>query len=92
MTLLLKNLDQYFPSNYSWNAPLGGFFIWVKGPKSFNSKKFFQTAIQNHVSFLPGYVFAYQPIRSFNTFRLSIAQIPKNQISKGIKKLSQLLP
>jgi len=90
MSILLKSLKKYFPTTYTWNLPQGGFFVWVKGPKSLDSKKLFHQAIKNNVAFMPGFIFSYQN-SSQNTFRLSISHISKNKIKIGVKKLAQTI-
>lgn len=90
MSILLNSLEKYFPDNYTWNSPKGGFFVWVTGPKSLNSKTLFNKAIKNGVSFMPSFIFSYGKSIQ-NNFRLSVSHVPKNQIKKGIKKLSQTL-
>lgn len=90
MSILLQSLEKYFPPKFSWNRPKGGVFVWIEGPKTFNSQKLFSKAVKNGVSFMPGLVFYYQKPK-FNTFRLSISTTPKEKIEEGIMKLAKTL-
>lgn len=88
MNILLLSLEKYMPKEFSWNKPQGGFFVWVKGPKKFDSRKFFYQALKNKVNFMPGFIFYYQK-PEYNTFRLSISGILKDKIEEGIKRLAK---
>lgn len=90
MISLLDCLEKFMPDSFSWNKPAGGFFVWLKGPKSFNSQRFFLKAIKNGAAFMPGSTFYFRNPKK-NDFRLSISSVENNQIKKGIKKLSKLL-
>jgi len=88
MELLLSSLEKYMPEDFSWTIPHGGFFVWVNGPKSLDSRSFFQRALLNGVGFTPGCLFYYKKPQN-NTFRLSISDVPDTDIEEGVKRLAK---
>jgi 2-aminoadipate transaminase len=90
MNVLQSCLVKYMPKEFTWNRPRGGLFVWVIGPRKFNSKKLFYQAVENWVSFMPGFVFYYsQP--EYNNFRLSISGVSLNQVEIGIKRIAETI-
>lgn len=87
--LLIKSLEKYFPKEFSWSMPTGGFFIWVKGPKKLDTRQFFFSCLKNRVAFLPGSVFYSKKVKSHD-FRLSFSTINQRDIELGIKKIAQI--
>jgi 2-aminoadipate transaminase len=90
LSILLNSLNKYMPKGFFWNKPRGGFLLWIKGPKNFNSKKFFIKALKNKVSFMPGFVFNYQNPQ-YDSFRLSVSNVKEGEIIEGIKRLVKSL-
>jgi len=90
MEILLSSLQKSMSKEFSWNQPRGGFFVWIEGPKSLDSRIFFEKALKIGVGVIPGFIFNYRKPQ-YNTFRLSISALPKNQIQEGVERISQAL-
>ncbi|MCX7956035.1 MAG: PLP-dependent aminotransferase family protein [Patescibacteria group bacterium] len=88
---MLDALEKYFPKNFSWTKPEGGMFIWIEGPKNFNSLKTYWKAIENNVAYVPGQYFFVKPNQGKNTMRLNFTNITEEKIILAIKKLSEII-
>lgn len=88
--LLLASLEKYFPSEFSWSTPKGGFFVWVKGPKKLDSRSLFFSCLKNQVAFLPGFLFYFGDVISHD-FQLSFSTVKLGDIEDGIKRLAQII-
>lgn len=86
MKMALDGLEKMMPKEFKWTKPKGGFYIWIVGPKGFNSRKTLNKALDNGVGFIPGNAF-YYGYREENTFRLSISAIKGDDILEGIRRL-----
>jgi len=89
---MLEALKHYFPKDYSWQAPDGGMFVWVEGPKNTDMKEVYWKAIENGVAFVPGQYFYIDPKKGKNTMRLNFTNVTETQIKKAIKILASILP
>ncbi|MCS6956620.1 MAG: PLP-dependent aminotransferase family protein [Patescibacteria group bacterium] len=88
---MLDALEKYFPKNFSWTKPEGGMFIWIEGPKNFNSLKTYWKAIENNVAYIPGQYFFVKPNQGENTMRLNFTNVTEEKIVLAIKKLSKII-
>lgn len=88
---MLKALDEFFPKNFWWSKPDGGMFIWVEGPKNFDSVKVYWQAIKEKVAYVPGQYFFVNPNQGKNTFRLNFTNVSEEKIIIAIKKLTQVI-
>jgi len=87
---MLEALSRYFPKDAMWKAPQGGMFIWVTLPKHIDTEKLLETAIANHIAFVPGAPF-FSDNPEHNTMRLSFVTVPVEKIQQGIKRLGELI-
>lgn len=88
--VMLKAMDEHFPSGVKWNRPEGGMFIWVQLPTGVDSHKLLDQAIAQNVAFVPGGpFFANEP--QLNTLRLSFVTVPPEKIQNGIAMLGKML-
>jgi len=88
---MLNALDQYFPKNFAWTKPEGGMFIWLEGPKNFDSLKTYWQAVKNNVAYVPGQYFFVKPNQGKNTLRLNFTNVSEEKIIKAIKKLAEVI-
>lgn len=88
--VMLKAMDEHFPSGVKWNRPEGGMFIWVQLPAGVDSFKLLDQAIAQNVAFVPGGPF-YASEPQLNTLRLSFVTVPAEKIRKGVAVLGKLL-
>lgn len=87
---MLDALARHMPEGVTWNGPEGGMFIWVTLPQQIDSMKLLETAVANHVAFVPGApFFANDPQQ--NTLRLSFVTVPPEKIEEGVARLGKLL-
>lgn len=87
---MLDALARHMPEGVTWNRPEGGMFIWVTLPQQIDSMKLLETAVANHVAFVPGApFFANDPQQ--NTLRLSFVTVPPEKIEEGVARLGKLL-
>jgi 2-aminoadipate transaminase len=87
---MLAALEQYFPKQVRWNAPLGGMFIWVTLPEYMDGAQLLEQAIADNVAFVPGAPF-FSGTPQHNTLRLSFVTVPTEKIQRGIKTLAGLI-
>ncbi|NJY63881.1 PLP-dependent aminotransferase family protein [Salinimicrobium sp. CDJ15-81-2] len=88
--LLQKYLKTYMPEEVSWNEPKGGFYVWLKLPAHIKSTDVFKESVAKGVVFVTGRTF--DPAgRKDDRLRLSFSNMPKDQIEKGVKILSEAI-
>ena len=87
--IAIKSLKKNLPKNFTIGSD-NDFFIWITGPKNFNSKNALTQALVNGVSYIPGEIFSYSKPHG-NVLRLSIGSIPSELIEKGILRLAKTL-
>ncbi|WP_067473247.1 aminotransferase-like domain-containing protein [Nocardia amamiensis] len=87
---LADAVERHFPPGFQWVAPEGGMFLWIEGPHGFDADALLGTALQEGVAFLPGSVFYADDADHRNTMRLSFANVPGDDIDRGIALLAAL--
>ena len=88
--VMLKALDQHFPSSVLWTHPEGGLFLWGTLPDWMDSQEVFHEAIQRKVAFVPGLTF-FPHGEVKNCFRLNFSNATPENIRVGISRLGDLL-
>lgn len=88
---MLKALQKYFPSDFTWSKPDGGMFIWVQGKKGMDMEKIYWQAIKNKVAYVPGKFFFTQPKQGLETMRLNFSMADEKTIDQAIKKLAAVI-
>ncbi|MFZ5966989.1 MAG: PLP-dependent aminotransferase family protein [Bacillota bacterium] len=84
----LKGLETYFSDIAVWNAPKGGFYIWVKLKSQIAQNKLFTEAWKEGILINPGNIYDF----SHNQFlRISYAYASLEDLDKGLKRLSELI-
>ena len=88
--LMMSSMKKYMPEGVVWNDPKGGFYSWVELPAGIRSKNVFKESVKKGVVFVTGRTF--DPEGKGDRFlRLSFANVPKNEIDKGIQILAQAI-
>ena len=88
--LMIGSLKKHMPVGVVWNEPKGGFYSWVELPEGIRSKNVFKESVKKGVVFVTGRTF--DPEGKGDRFlRLSFANVPKNEIDKGIEILAQAI-
>lgn len=85
---LLNLLTEYFSDIASWNEPDGGFYIWLNIHEAISTDKLFDLAIKEDLLINPGHIYGFKKNTSI---RLSYSYASENQLTHGIKKLSEII-
>jgi 2-aminoadipate transaminase len=88
LQVMLNALHEFFPREFTFTRPEGGMFVWVRGPKVFDSEKLLPIALAQKVAYVPGISFyANSDTAERNTLRLNFSNQPEERIIEGIKRL-----
>ncbi|MEH7885418.1 PLP-dependent aminotransferase family protein [Bacillus sp. JJ1609] len=85
---VLTALETHLGRYAEWEAPKGGFFIWVKMNPEIPLTDLYRKAFANGVLINPGRIYAAQKLLHF---RLSFANAPVADIVKGIAILESII-
>ncbi|KJS12880.1 MAG: aminotransferase [Desulfotomaculum sp. BICA1-6] len=88
--VMLQQMDEQFPKNFSWTKPDGGMFLWVTLPEGANSGSLLKQAIKEKVAYVPGAMF-FPNGGGLNTLRLNFSNSTPVKIKAGIQRLARLL-
>ena len=88
---MITEIRRYFPDAVKWITPKGGMFIWVTLPSKIRSKLLLEKAIAQNVLFVPGENFFVTGNEGDNCLRMNFSNPSKEEISKGIKILGDLI-
>lgn len=93
LNFFLRAMEEYFPksSGVRWTDPEGGLFLWITVPEEMNTLKLFFMAIEEKVAFVPGEVCYPKEFRKHNTMRINFSYPSKEEITKGVKRLSSVI-
>ena len=84
----LRAAATHFPTNWRWQKPKGGFFLWVQLPDDGPSAtELYLRAIRNDVSFAIGDIF-YGYGENSRNLRLNFVEQEPNQIIEGFERLA----
>lgn len=84
--LMVKTMEEHFPSEVKFTRPEGGLFTWAEMPEGVNGRDLFMKALEKKVAFVPGGAF-YPNGGHENTMRLNYSNMPPNRIVEGIQRL-----
>jgi 2-aminoadipate transaminase len=87
--LMVRALEETFPSGISWTKPEGGLFLWLELPRQVSASKMFQKALDLKVAYVPGKPF-YPNGGGENTLRLNFSNSTPDMIVEGINRLAKL--
>jgi len=88
---MVAAMHQYFPLSVQWIIPKGGMFIWVTLPKEIKARVLLDKAISKNVLFVPGESFYVGGKEGTNCLRMNFSNPTKEEITKGIKILADLI-
>ena len=83
-------IEQYFPSDISYEKPEGGLFLWIELPDSADAGKIALKCLDNNVAIIPGSSF-FASESSKNTLRLNFSNTPEERIIEGMKRIGEVL-
>ena len=88
--LMVKTMEEEFPSNVKWTNPDGGLFLWVILPENVSARDLAVKALEEKVAFVPGGSF-FPNGGNENTLRMNYSAMPDDKIVEGIKRLGKVL-
>jgi DNA-binding transcriptional MocR family regulator len=84
---MLDALQAHLFPYATWNAPEGGFFVWVKLNAPIDARALLDTAIENGVAYVPGSEFHHDAHGSSN-LRLSFSTADPQFMGEAIRRLA----
>ena len=88
--VMLKAMDNYFPSDVKWQKPRGGIFNWLTAGHEIDSKELLKEALERNVAYVPGAAFFSDERRS-SSLRVNFSHSKEGEIERGIQILGELL-
>ncbi len=88
--VMLRAMEENFPSEVTWTRPQGGLFLWVTLPEGMDCHQLFEAAIKENVAFVPGdsfYASNGHADEGRRHFRLNFSNASPDQIREGIRRL-----
>jgi DNA-binding transcriptional MocR family regulator len=87
---MLDALQAHLFPYATWNAPEGGFFVWVKLNAPIDARALLDTAIENGVAYVPGSEFHHDAHGSSN-LRLSFSTADPQFMGEAIRRLADTI-
>jgi 2-aminoadipate transaminase len=87
---LTASVSKHLP-DLRFDAPRGGFSLWLEGDFALNQNTLLAASIKAGVAFDPGYVFRRERRSSSFALRLCYSAVPEADIDKGIRRLASAL-
>jgi DNA-binding transcriptional MocR family regulator len=84
---MLNALQAHLHPYATWNAPEGGFFVWVKLSVPIDTRELLDKAIENGVAYVPGSEFHHDAHASSN-LRLSFSIADPQLMDEAIRRLA----
>ncbi len=88
--LLAASLREHLPAGVTWNAPKGGFYVWIELPDGIKATTLFTDCLAKGVVFVTGRTFDPESTKD-NRLRLSFSNMPKDTIDEGVSLLSTVI-
>lgn len=88
--LMLKIMEDNFPSEITYRKSKGGLFIWVDLPKHLNARDLLERAFQEKLAFVTGSPF-FPNGGHENHFRLCFSNMTESLITEGMNKLARII-
>lgn len=89
--LMLKCMDEVFPSYCTYTRPEGGLFLWCDLPEGFDSQLLFKKGVEKKVAFVPGSSCMVDQNKKYSSFRLNFSNTADENIIKGINILADVI-
>jgi 2-aminoadipate transaminase len=87
--VMLRALQEFFPSEVTWTHPKGGLFLWVTMPEGTDCRLLFRAALAENVAFVPGDCFYGNDLaEGCRHMRLNFSHSEPELIHEGIRRLS----
>ncbi len=89
--LMLRCMEEMFPSYCKFTRPDGGIFLWCDLPEGFDSQLLFKKGVEKKVAFVPGSSCMVDQSKTYSSFRLNFSNTSDENIIKGIGILSDVI-
>ncbi len=86
---MVEAAKSLFPVEVSCTEPEGGMFLWVTLPPGMSSLRFFEKALEQKVTFVPGRAF-FADGAGENTLRLNFSNCDVTTIRNGMERLAKV--
>lgn len=86
----VKLLKEYIPNQVKYILPEGGLNFWLALPEGYSADRLYKEALAGGVAIVPSSLF-YPDGRSNRFFRLSIASLEEEEMTKGMRIFSQVI-
>lgn len=87
---LLAALEQHLPEGCRWQAPAGGFFVWLQLPGDRDSTALLKDAEAAGVSYVPGSRFFVGRGKS-SQLRLAFSLLREDELAEGARRLGRVI-
>ena len=87
--LMVGAVKSLFPPDVICTEPEGGMFLWVTLPRGISAMTFFEKAIAQKVTFVPGAAF-FSSGGGENTLRLNFSNCDEAMIEEGMTRLARV--
>ena len=87
---MLNALQAHLHPYATWNAPEGGFFVWVKLSVPIDARELLDKAIENGVAYVPGSEFHHDAHAS-SSLRLSFSTADPQLMAEAIRRLADTI-
>ncbi|MFM0313642.1 PLP-dependent aminotransferase family protein [Paraburkholderia nemoris] len=87
---MLNALQAHLHPYATWNAPEGGFFVWVKLSVPIDARELLDKAIENGVAYVPGSEFHHDAHAS-SSLRLSFSTADPQLMDEAIRRLADTI-
>lgn len=89
--IALEALESAMPASVAYTRPEGGYFIWLRLPRSVRVDDLAERASEQNVYFAPGTGFFVNPPDGLHYLRLSHSFVPPDDLRAGISALGNLI-
>jgi len=86
---LVETLSAVMPAGTSWNAPTGGFYLWITLPEGLDTEQLVYECIERGVVYVPGSAF-YTDGQGRNKMRMSFCLPTLEQIRRGAATIGEV--
>jgi len=88
--VMLRAIEEHFPSDARWTRPSGGMFVWAELPEYIDTRELLLDSVKERVAFVPGQGF-HPDGTGTNTMRLNFSNVPSDQLREGIRRLGRAI-
>lgn len=88
--VMIREMEEHFPSGVTWTHPQGGMFLWVSLPKGLDAYQILDLCLKENVAFVPGAPF-FPNGGHENTLRMNYSSSSPERISIGVRKMARVI-